>query len=77
MQEGISDGFDYKQYLKTKGIYGIVQVSEKAEVLKKKQANTVLMYANKAKNSILNKVNIFLNNKTAGLMNGILLGYTR
>jgi len=68
-------GFDYKQYLKTKNIYGIVETrTNKIKIEKENNANIILKLANTISNSIEKQSNKLLNKNEASLLTGILIG---
>lgn len=68
-------GFDYSEYLKTKGIYGILSIDEdKIIILEKNKGNKIVNLCNKLRQECYNKVNSFLPEGTAGLLMGILFG---
>ena len=48
--------FDYKKYLKTKKIYGIVISEDKIEISNKEYLNPILIFSNKIKNEIENRL---------------------
>ncbi len=66
-------GFDYKQYLKTQKIYGLIQTN-KIEKIEKAQYNKFLIYINKLNTKITENANKILENEQAGLLTGILIG---
>ena len=68
-------GFDYKEYLKTKGIYGIVNVeSNKVKILKENNVDFISKFANIVSNEIEKQANKLLDEKEASLLTGILIG---
>lgn len=68
-------GFDYKKYLKTKNIYGIIETkSSKIKVLKENNINFISKFANTVSNSIEKQANKLLNEEEASLLTGILIG---
>lgn len=67
-------GFNYKEYLKTEGIYGLFK-AEKIEVLKNKDLNFVALFANNLKQKIIANINKVLPEDTKELFLGILIGY--
>jgi len=67
-------GFNYKEYLKTEGIYGIFE-AEKIEVLENKDLNFVAIFANNSKQKIITNINKVLPEDTKELFLGILIGY--
>ena len=66
-------GFSYKDYLKTKKIYGSFKAS-KITILKENNVNTLFEYSNKTRNKIIHTVREILPEETEGLMVGILIG---
>lgn len=68
-------GFDYRFYLKTKKIYGIV-TTKNTKKLKENNANIISMIANKTSNVIKNQSKKLLENKEACLLIGLLIGDT-
>lgn len=66
-------GFDYQNYLKTKKIYGIINVS-KMEILDKKRANILMMVANDITCKIKNSIDKIFNKETGEILKGVLLG---
>ena len=68
-------GFDYKQYLKTKKIYGSVNV-KKIQVISKHQANKVLEVGNNIALKLKQKIDETLNEDEASILKGLLLGDT-
>ena len=67
-------GFSYKEYLKTEGIYGIVKVENKIQVIKSKNVNLLQLGINNLSIKIKQNLEKILPEKTAGLAEGILLG---
>lgn len=68
-------GFDYRFYLKTKKIYGIV-TTKNTKKLKENNVNIISMIANKTANVIKNQSKKLLENKEACLLIGLLIGDT-
>ena len=66
-------GFSYKNYLKTKKIYGIFKAS-KIDILKENDVNIILQCSNKVRNKIIQTAKEILPEETEGLMIGILIG---
>lgn len=66
-------GFDYSNYLKTKGIYGTINRSN-IKILNKREISPLLILSNNIRNSIITKANNLLPQKTSSLLTGILLG---
>lgn len=68
-------GFNYRDYLKTKKIYGTIKISNnKIYVLQKNKLNFILMKSNNIRNIITEKSLKILPEETNGLLIGILLG---
>ena len=67
-------GFNYREYLKTEGIYGIYE-ADQIEVLENKNLNYIAIFANNIKQKIINNVNKILPEHTKDLFLGILIGY--
>ena len=68
-------GFDYREYLKTKNIYGSIIVdSNNIRVLEKNKLNFILIISNKIRSYIIQVSNKFLPPKTSNLLIGILIG---
>lgn len=68
-------GFDYRFYLKTKKIYGIV-TTKNTKKLRENNVNIISMIANKTANVIKNQSKKLLKNKEACLLIGLLIGDT-
>ncbi len=66
-------GFNYKEYLKTKKIYGSIRV-ENISILKKNNVNIILSYSNNIRNKIIEVARNMLPNETQELLVGILIG---
>ncbi|MCI8362347.1 MAG: ComEC family DNA internalization-related competence protein [Clostridia bacterium] len=66
-------GFDYKQYLKTQKIYGIV-TTNKIEKIEKGKYNKLLILINKINQKIVDNSNEILEKEEASLLTGILIG---
>lgn len=66
-------GFSYKEYLKTKKIYGTFKANE-ITFLKENNINVLLEYSNKTRNKIIQTAKNILPDETEGLMVGILIG---
>lgn len=69
-------GFDYREYLKTKKIYGTIKL-DSYKIIEKNNLNYFLILSNKIRNFIINKSNELLPKETSTLLNGILLGDKR
>lgn len=68
-------GFDYKQYLKTKKIYGMVEAKQNAVTIEKEEnGNGILKLANRVRNKIQEKANELLEEKQASLLVALLIG---
>ena len=66
-------GFNYKQYLKSKGVYGTVNV-ENYTIISKDKIDVFSKLINLVKNSMKNNINKILNKEEAALCIGILVG---
>lgn len=67
--------FSYKEYLKTKGIYGSINVSKlDIKLIKKNNVNIINRFANYLSTKIVQNVERNIEEKQAGLLIGILLG---
>lgn len=66
-------GFDYREYLKTKKIYGTIKL-DSYKIIEKNNLNYFLILSNKIRGVIINKSNVLLPKETSTLLNGILLG---
>lgn len=68
-------GFDYREYLKSKKIYGTIKNSNKnIKVIKENNIGIVLKLSNNIRNYIINTSNKLLPEKTSSLLVGILIG---
>lgn len=66
-------GFDYKQYLKTQKIYGLV-TTNKIEKIEKGKYNKLLILINKINQKIVNNSNEILEGEEVSILTGILIG---
>ena len=66
-------GFNYKEYLKTKNIYGIVKAND-AKLIKNNNINLISILVNKVANQIKQKANELLPKEEASILIGILIG---
>lgn len=66
-------GFDYKQYLKTQKIYGVV-TTNKIEKVEKGKYNKLLIFINKINEKIGDNANDILEKEQANLLTGMLIG---
>ncbi len=68
-------GFNYREYLKTKNIYGVV-ISKMSQVrlIKTNNINIVNMFANKVSKKIKENISNMLSEEKASLLTGILIG---
>lgn len=66
-------GFNYKQYLKTQKIYGLI-TTNKIEKIEKGKYNKLLILINKINQKIVDKSNEILEKEEASLLTGILIG---
>ena len=68
-------GFDYKQYLKTKKIYGTIKSDvNQIKIIKHNQISIIDLLANKVKNYIVFASNQMFPKEISGLLVGILIG---
>ena len=67
-------GFNYREYLKTEGIYGIFE-AEKVEVLESNKLSIIERFTNNLKQKIIYNINKILPQNTKDLFLGILIGY--
>ena len=68
-------GFDYKQYLKTKKIYGTVKSDiNQIKIIKHNQISRVNLLADKVKKYIIYASNQIFSDEISGLLVGILIG---
>jgi len=66
-------GFDYREYLKTNKIYGLV-TTNKIERIEKDKYNKVLIFINNISNKIVENASKILKEEQASLLTGILIG---
>ena len=67
-------GFDYRNYLKTVKVYGIIY-ADKINVIQKNKGNIILKYTNKITQKIDNTINESkLSNEEKAIIKGIILG---
>ena len=66
-------GFDYREYLKTKNIYGII-TSKNTKLIKEKNENIINILANETATKIKENIKKILPEKQANLLTGILIG---
>lgn len=68
-------GFNYREYLKSKKIYGTIKNSNKnIKIIKENNINIVMKLSNNIRNYIINTSNKLLPEKTSSLLVGILIG---
>ena len=67
-------GFNYREYLKTQGIYGILKTN-KIEIIKHNNLSKINLFAYKVKHKIINNIQKILPYDTKDLFLGILIGY--
>ena len=67
------NGFNYLEYLKQLKIYGTIR-SEKVQVLSKRQANVIFQISNYIHNKIVFNVKNILDDETASILLGLILG---
>ena len=68
-------GFDYKQYLKTKKIYGSIKVAD-VKILDKNKANKIMQLSNSIFLKIQDNIKNTYDEKIYPIISGIMLGYT-
>lgn len=68
-------GFNYKEYLQTRKIYGSIKVNN-LRIVKECNVNFIFKYSNIVRNKILKVANEILPKDTQGLLTGILIGET-
>ena len=68
-------GFDYKQYLKTKKVYGTINV-ESIQIKSHHQINKLFQLSNNLSLYMKDKIDKILNKKEASILKGLLLGDT-
>ncbi len=68
-------GFDYSNYLKTKFIYGVIQV-DKVELVNKNQINPVFKLVNKIQQKIIENSNKIKGKENQSIYLGLVLGNT-
>ena len=68
-------GFDYKEFLKTKKIYGTVKV-KKIKIIEKNSYNFISIFSNKVFLKIKSNIEKSMPKETSQLVLGIMLGYT-
>lgn len=66
-------GFNYKEYLKTKKIYGTIKSTE-ISVIKEENTNIIFKFSNNIRNKIITIIKNILPQKTSGLVEEILIG---
>ena len=67
-------GFDYSEYLKQLKIYGTIECKS-IQVLEHNKENIIFKTSNNLSNKIINKTKEILDEKTASVLLGLLLGY--
>ena len=67
-------GFNYREYLKAEGIYGIFE-ADYIDVLKKDNLSIIRKFSNNIKQKIITNINKILPKDTKELFLGILIGY--
>ncbi|MCL2341582.1 MAG: DUF4131 domain-containing protein [Firmicutes bacterium] len=67
-------GFNYREYLKSKGIYGnIFATSNNISVIAHNKSNIILGISNNIKRNIIEKINEILPDRTGSLLAGVLI----
>ena len=67
-------GYNYREYLQTKGIYGTLEADKKISVIKTKNLNIINSLINKLSCKFKNNLDKLLSERVSGLAKGILLG---
>ena len=68
-------GFDYREYLKAKKIYGSIKAdNNQVKIVKSNQLNPILMLSNNIRKYIVDKSKQLLSKETGSLLVGILIG---
>ena len=67
-------GFNYREYLKSKKIYGTIKNSGEIKVIQSGHINQIFIKSNKIRNLIIEKVEKLLPEETGALLIGVLLG---
>ena len=67
-------GFNYREYLKSKKIYGSIKSSGEIKVIQSNYINQIFIKSNKARNIIIKNAESLLPGETGALLTGILLG---
>ena len=67
-------GFNYREYLKSKKIYGTIKANEKIKIIENKRLNIFLIKSNELRNIIIKKAKDLLPSTKSSLLIGILLG---
>lgn len=67
-------GFNYREYLKIKKIYGTIKNSGEIKVIQSGHINQIFIKSNKIRNLIIEKVEKLLPEETGALLIGVLLG---
>lgn len=72
-------GFNYKEYLKTKKIYGTINVEKSSTltIIKQNNCNIVLKLINNLTNKLNENIEELLPEQTSGIARGILLGNSK
>ena len=66
-------GFNYKEYLKLKKIYGTIMAKD-IEIIRENNVNYILMLSNTTRNKIIDISKQILSEENAGLLSGLLVG---
>ena len=67
------NGFNYKEYLKTKKIYGSIKI-DNITIVRKNELNPILTISNQVREKIIETINTILPDDTAGVLKDILVG---
>ena len=68
-------GFNYREYLRTKKIYGSIKATnDEVKLIERDKLNPILLFSNKFRNSIIDKSKSLLSKETSSLLIGMLDG---
>ena len=67
-------GFNYKDYLKTKKIYGSFKAGGNIEILEHNKLNPISIFINNIRDNVINNVNNLLPEEQSGILLGLILG---
>lgn len=67
-------GFDYQEYLKTKGIYGSFKIKEDITIIGENQVSKIFTFINEIREKIISNTNELLPKETKEIFLGLLIG---